>query len=170
MIKAFKHSVNVKDRVPELNKALLDLVDQEVLVGVPADKADRKDGSPITNAALAYIHNTGSPDANIPARPFMEPGVKDARPKVIGLLKEAGQYALKLGGNSLVVLKYLHAVGLTVQNSIRARINEGPFEPLKPGTIAGRLRRGRTGIKPLIDTGQLRNAIGYVLRSRKRST
>jgi hypothetical protein len=54
--------------------------------------------------------------------------------------------------------------GLIAESSVRKKINEGPFEPLAPKTLQERKRRGRTGEKPLIDTGQLRNSVTYVIR------
>jgi hypothetical protein len=48
---------------------------------------------------------------------------------------------------------------------VRAFITAGQgFAPLAAATLAARRRKGRTGTKPLIDTGQLRRAITYVLR------
>ena len=72
---------------------------------------------------------------------------------------------------------------------MRAKIMDGPFVPLAPATILARLRRGRpgrinssiygrgaiasdehdaaTGMRPLVDTGALRNSINYVIRTVK---
>lgn len=144
-------------------KAVHALVKKEVLVGVPEEHADRKKEG-ITNATLAYIHDTGSPAANIPARPFLNPGIQQVKDRIIVRLKQIGQKTLR--GNLSSVEEGLNAVGLIAVNSIRAKITSGPFSPLAPSTIRARLRRGRTGIRPLVDTGQLRNAINYVLRNK----
>lgn len=153
----------VADNSAELQQAIKVLSKQHVLVGVPDTKADREyeKGEEINNAALAYIHNNGSPSQNIPARPFLEPGILDVEPRIQHYLRQVGTQSLNSNKNGVV--KALEAVGLTAQNGVRARINTGPFEALKPGTLAARLRRGRTGTKPLIDTGQLRNSITFVI-------
>lgn len=136
----------------------------DVLVGVPAENGVRRDGEGMTNAALAYIHDNGSAAAHIPARPFMRPGIVEAQDKITGALKRGAQDALK--GNANGVQRALNVAGLTAQSSIRAKINSGIEPELSPRTLAAREARGRKGTKPLIDTGQLRNSINYVVRKK----
>lgn len=152
------------DKADAIMKAFAGLVRQRVLVGIPEAEAARNEATPITNAAIGYIAEYGSPAANIPARPFLVPGVEDAKGPVTGRLKDAAADALE--GNRTGVDENLNAAGLAAQNAVRAKINTGPFAPLKPQTLAARRRRGRTGDKPLIDTGQLRNAVTYVIRNK----
>lgn len=150
--------------------ALGKLSSQEVLVGVPNDtttrKADEEDGEkpPMNNATLAYIHDNGSAAANIPARPFMVPGIQEAKPKMVEYFKDAGKSVLVREAESID--KELHKVGLTAQSAIRAKINEGPPPALADSTLAARARKGRKSKKPLVDTGQLRNSINYVIRKK----
>lgn len=136
------------------------LASTRVMVGVPAEKTNRDD--PITNAALAYIHDHGAPEVGIPARPFMEPGIESVQVKIEDTLYLTAQAASD--GKPEAVERGFQRAGLIAQAGIRAKITEGPFEPLKPSTLAARRRRGRTGTKPLLDTGQMRNAINYVIR------
>lgn len=160
--------LEVKDFTPALVKSVKLLTKKQVLVGVPAEKAGRRGKKQkMNNAALALIHDQGSPAQNIPARPFMEPGIKDVRLELARRLEQTGKIALR-GGQEQDIVRALNAVGLTAQKGIKNRINSGPFEPLKPGTLAARQRRGRTGTKPLIDTGQLRNSISYVIEEAKK--
>lgn len=188
-----KHGLTVKrNNVSKLLDGLATLTAQDVLVGVPREEAERKGEVAMSNAALAYIHDTGAPEAHIPARPFMRPGIKRALPKLAAIFKQAGQAALA-GGGAGAVEAQLNRAGLVAQAEIRATINEGIPPPLKPATVAAR-RRGRgtksqrkgeraylarvaagespaaaqsaTGIKPLLDTGQLRNSINYVVRKK----
>lgn len=160
----------VKDNYIGLVKGTKFLAEMRVLVGVPGEKTTRNPdqdeaGSPITNAALAYIHDNGAPEANIPARPFMLPGLKKVQTEIAQRLRTAGVSALN--GNQDQAERRLEGIGLVAVSSIRATINEGVPPPLAPATIAGRQARGRTGTKPLIDTGQLRNSITYVIRKAK---
>jgi hypothetical protein len=138
-----------------------------VMAGVPADKAARKDGSPINNAALAYIQENGAPEVNIPPRPFMKPGVAAVRSEISARLKKAGEFALQGRGDA--VNREFHRVGTVARDAIKAKITDGPFTPLKPSTIAARKSkrksRNNTDIKPLIDTGALRASISYVVRT-----
>jgi|SRR5579859_886588 len=156
-----------KDRVPAMNKAVAELLSRQVLVGVPSEKAGRKQKKgKINNAALAYIHNMGSPSQNIPQREFMQSGVAQVRDRVEQHMGNAGRYGMQ--GNVAAMERELHAVGAIARDGMRRKLHEGPFEPLKPGTLAARRRRGRTGERPLEDTGQLRNALDYVLENSKR--
>ena len=60
-----------------------------------------------------------------------------------------------------------HAAGLIAQNSVRRTLTTAAYRPLSERTLAERRARGRTGTKPLIDTGQYRNSITYVVRDGK---
>lgn len=154
------------DKVAEVLAAIQDLASKEVLVGIPATKAERKEGDeePINNAQLGYIHEFGSPKANIPARPFLNPGIARAQESINGHLRKAAKAAMD--ADSEKVDLELNATGLIAQAGARNEINSGDFEALAKSTLAARRRRGRTGEKPLIDTGQLRNAITYVIREK----
>ncbi|MCX5495374.1 hypothetical protein OSH11_11700 [Kaistia dalseonensis] len=156
------------DRVDDLMKAIKSLTQDRVLVGVPADKGERQPGDedegPINNAALAYIHDNGAPEANIPARQFMIPGIENAKDAIASRLKAGAKNAL-LGKVDAADIA-LNRAGLIAQNSIRSKIDDGPFTPLAPATLANRRRRGRSGEKPLIDTAQMQRSITYVVRKK----
>jgi hypothetical protein len=163
---AIKTGLNVLvDNVAKMAAGIEVLATTRVMVGVPSDKAGRKDG-PINNAALAYIHDKGAPEANIPARPFMEPGVESKASEIRDGIGKAGEFALD--GKPDAVERQYHRVGAIGRDSIKAKITDGPFTPLKPATIAARKSkrksRNNTDIKPLIDIGAMRNAINYVIR------
>lgn len=174
----------------DLIKTLDALASMEVLVGFPEESTDRNETSgaeSITNAALGYIHDNGAPEANIPARPFMIPGITNAGPKLAAIAKQMGKQALKSSTSSRIAVEQgYHAMGLVAQASIRAVINSGIDPPLADATVRARAARGRKGAKqelknrdkglppstqlakPLVDTAQLRNAVNYVIRNRKK--
>jgi hypothetical protein len=172
----------------DLESAIDALVKQELLVGFPAETSERKEvegDEDMTNAALAYIHDNGMPEQNIPQRQFMRPAINEVMPtvrrKMLGLAKKVAG-----GSNADEVEKGFHSVGLTVQRAIRAKLNEGIPPPLSDRTLRERAARGREGAmwelawrdagappgvelaKPLIDTAQMRNAVNYVVRDRKK--
>lgn len=132
------------DRLPELMASMLELVRTDVLVGVPDANADRDDdgGGPATNATIAYIHDNGAPEANIPARPFMDPGIRRSEDEICRRLKKAGDYTL--AGDKQKAQGQLHAAGDTAANSIQERIGENIDPPLSPATIANRRRQRKT--------------------------
>ena len=162
VIKAKDATKVVLERVKALTKS-------EVLVGIPDANAARTDeeeaakkGEPITNAGLGYVHEFGLPEKNIPARPFLVPGVADVKDRVAKVLGTAVKKALS--GDHEAGEVALTKVGLIAETSVKSRIDEGPFAPLSPVTLAQRKRRGRTGEKPLIDTAQMQRSVTHVVR------
>lgn len=158
-----KAGMTVKvDRVKRVFEAISKVPATQVLVGVPAERSPRDQGQSITNAELGYIHEFGAPDANIPARPFLFPGIREAKGRFAGYLRQGAQAAMS--GDQSRVERALGAAGQAAASSVQRHITAGPFTPLAASTIAARRRRGRTGVRPLIDTGQLRRAITWVVR------
>ena len=160
----------ITNRLPRLKVSFDKLTKKEVLVGYPQDRAvERKQDpdqprSPMNNATLAYIHDNGSPAANIPARPFMKPGIEAASVRIVAQFKIAAARAIHADDSA--VEQGLNKAGLIAQASVRNTINEGIPPPLVESTLAARRRRGRMGTKQLVDTGQLRNAVNYVIREK----
>lgn len=155
------------DRTDQIFAAANALTKLKAYVGIPGDAPARQpDGAledqPPSNAVIGYIQENGLPERNIPARPFLLPGVEAAMPQITPRLKTLGAAALQ--GDVGAIQKGLNAVGLLGQNAVRAQITEGAFAPLSERTLNARKARGRTGEKPLIDTGQLRGAITYVVK------
>jgi phage gpG-like protein len=160
---ADKPGVRLKtDRVPEVLKAIRALTKKNVVVGITTSTAARSDG--LSNAELGYIHNFGSPLKNIPQREFLGPGIDTAKDPIVALLRAGAAGVWKVQAPETYINQILNAVGLVAQTAVQMKITEGPFEPLKPTTIAARRRRGHQGSKPLIDSGQLRKAITYEIR------
>lgn len=154
------------DKVPAVLKSIQDMVAHKLLIGIPAENAGRREaGTPLNNAEIGYIQETGSPVNNIPARPFLVPGVAAVQDKAIKRLKKGASDALD--GDAMAAGRALATVGLMAQSSVRNTINAGIDPPLAPATLAARRRRGRTGTKPLIDSAQMRNAVTYVIRKQK---
>lgn len=161
-------------------EGISELMEHEVLVGIPHGE-NRTDADGMTNAQLGYLHENGSPAQNIPARPFLLPGVASVQDKIADRLSMALDAALS--GNPEAVLKHYNAAGLITQNAVRLYFVEGSFVPLSIATIRNRARRGRKGakeylrqsesgtpdsglVRPLIDTAEMRKSVTYVIRKR----
>ncbi|WP_079218927.1 hypothetical protein [Herbaspirillum robiniae] len=158
-----------QDNLKQVLEAISGLVGKDVLVGIPDSAPERRtdesgEPTPPSNAVIGYIQETGSPANNIPPRPFLVPGVAEVQDAISTRLGKAASAAL--AGDKDGAEVQMGRAGLQAQNSVRARINNGVMPELKDSTIANRLRRGRTGTVPLIDTGQLRNSIIYVIRKK----
>lgn len=180
------------DRVNEVVKAIGALTKMDVLVGIPESSQEREAPVEPSNAYIGYIHEHGSPKQNIPARQFLIPGVREAAPRYKGRLVKAARFALD--GKKEAAIAQVESAGIIAEMSAKAKIQIGPFEPLQPETIANRHKTRKTqsmrkseikylkklkegsspeeaqnavGIKPLINTAQLRNSITHVVREKK---
>lgn len=174
------------DRVKEVSKAVADLGSEKVMIGVPSDRALRDNTTPINNAALAYIHEHGAPEAHIPSRPFLKPTIAAKQKTVIQpTLLKIGEAAFSGDRGKMDRLKT--QLGQTLADAVRATIRAGISPPLKESTLIGRATRRATYKKaksgkrkairqkavqeggiPLIDTGQLLRSITWVVRKMKR--
>lgn len=148
------------DGLESILQAIQTLTTREVLVGIPHGEA--RSDSDMTNAQIGYIQETGSPAMNLPPRAFLVPGVEAVQDKTGQQLVKAVDAALK--GNSISVEACLNRAGMIAQNSVRSVINSGDFEPLSEATLKARRAAGKKREKPLIDTGQLRNSITYIIK------
>lgn len=155
------------DTAQSILNALKTLANKDVLVGIPESKDERDDGD-IGNAAIGYINENGSPAQNIPPRPHLKPGVKSVEQDFMPHLKAAAQKALE--GNAEGAVTSLDRAGTVAANGVKRYITITGFTPLADATIANRLRRGRTGNKPLIDTGEYRRSITHVVRDKDADT
>ena len=195
-------TIKSKQTLEQLAESMRLLADVEVLVGFPEETTARTvdtgetndygkpiigvEGSDITNAALAYIHDNGAPEQNIPARPFMRPGIEEVEKKITAKFAQIVNAVVVRNAGTIVVEQGLTQVGIIAKLAIQNKINEGIPPPLAVSTLRARARKGRKGAgiellarskgyepsmdfaKPLVDTGQLRNAVNYVIRSRKK--
>ncbi len=165
-IATFKHTSHAK----ELNKSLQRLQKSLIFVGIAAgSKGDsRKDGP--ANHLLGFVHEHGSPAANIPARPFLVPGVKEAKDEVKSGMEATMRAALN--DDEKAVKSLLDQTGMKAVSAVKNYMRMGNFEPLKPSTIKNRNRSRLTkgkrqnekvgqNIKPLVNTGALRDALDY---------
>ena len=142
------------DKTADFLNAVHKMIALDVMVGIPNDK-DSRDG-PIGNAGLGYIHEFGSALQNIPARPFLYPGVINAAEQISKHMIKAMDIGPEVAFNR---------AGLSAVTSVKKMIrSQEGFEPLAPSTLAAREREGFKGTKALIHTGQLLNSVTYVIR------
>jgi hypothetical protein len=154
------------DLTEDFEKIIKQFKNDAVLVGIPEEDADRKqqeeDGE-MTNAALLAINEFGSPANNIPPRPVMEIGLLLAQEDIASELRKAVLAAFS-GGGATAMEKYYNRAGLLASQSIKQVINKQYFiAPPSEATIAARKAKGFKGTKSLIVTGQMRNAITWVV-------
>jgi hypothetical protein len=188
------------DNTAKFFASLEELTSKSVFVGVPSTRIQRdpEPGEKTTpnNAVIGYVQENGDPDKNIPPRPFLIPGVTAIQPEVVKRLRGISEAAMLSDLSRVQALRT--QLGIVAQRAVQAKITDGPFQPLAEATLQARARRkfgkgaagARKGAKielqrraaglaagtdfarPLIDTGQLRRAINYVIgptRNRKKT-
>lgn len=183
-----KHS-----RRDAFKRSLESLTRKEVYVGIPAEASSRPGDGSINNAELLYIHTHGvrrkamrdemdammnmgmkysqahtlyirehgSPMMSIPPRPVLQPAIEDRKPEISMVLADAGRAALL---NDVAV----YEANLNKAGMVAASAAQGWFEnpqndrpPNSPRTI-----RRKGSDQPLVDTGEMRKAITYIVRDK----
>lgn len=150
------------DRTGQIFKSLMDIAKQDVLIGIPQQTTSRPDeGEPINNAELAFIHSEGAPMHNIPPRPFLQPSIEENMAQI--KKGQAQVFKDALEGKSDQAHQDMERLGLMGSTLAKEWFTDprNDWPPNSPATIK---RKGSD--KPLIDTGQLRNAITYVVRDK----
>lgn len=192
-----KPTVSVKQTVNhtwKMKQGMDLLTRRDVLVGIPAEGNMRKaedGGEPAGNAVIGYVQEFGSPKQNIPARPFLKPGIAAVQGEVALLLGAAAKEAMR--GNPAGVMASQTKIGLLAVNAVQARFASNDWQVLKAATLEARwyqeerkrreikdedgnvtglrkVRKGRAktpkATNPLVFTNSLRKAITYVIRGR----
>lgn len=147
------------DSTAKLKASLAQLAKKQVYVGVPEDQTSRGSGG-VTNAGLLYLHTHGSALQNIPARPVIEPAIQASDNKAL-LTKELGAAAQAvLDGKPAEAKQGLNRAGQLGANAAKRWFTDprNGWRENAPATIE---RKGSD--KPLIDTGELRRSITYVV-------
>lgn len=146
---------------------------RRVLIGYPSG-ATEEDGTPV--ALVAATHEFGAPSRNVPERPTLRPGIQRKFPQMVRLNKInlirvlRGQMSLK---------DALGQLGAMAVGAVKEEIDKGSHAPLKASTIARRRAKRSPGYnakldkaaaksggsvdRPLIDTGQMRQSVTYVI-------
>lgn len=151
------------DRLKEVLESINGLVKKEVLVGIP-DSRPEDTKKPITKAQIAYILDGGSPANNIPARPFLVPGVASVQGRISVQLGKAADAAL--GSDLAGAEKRMGGAGQIAVDAVKLRINSNIQPALSEATLEDRRRRGVTRENTLVDTGEMRDAVTYVIRKK----
>ena len=161
----------------------------QVAVGVFGGK--ESDGTPLTLVAAANEY--GAPSRNIPARSFIRSSMDESREELVELQKKIVR---KMSDGKMAARVGLEIIGQWAQSKIQAKITSNIPPPNAPSTArkkfaktrklglaAGRAGKTRvrgdqlenspdpnfSGIRTLIDTGQLRQSITYQVRLAKGS-
>ncbi|MDQ0202482.1 hypothetical protein [Pectinatus haikarae] len=177
-----------------IRKLIENLSKKKVLVGIPQENAGRPDGDTINNAELLYVQshgvrseemrqemteNTdkgmkyskahslyikehGSPMLNIPPRPVLEPAIESQKDIIGKQLAAASTAAIEK--NPQAMEEALNKAGMLAESAAKGWFDnpENGWPPNAESTI-----KKKGSDHPLIDTGEMRKSITYVVRDKE---
>lgn len=116
-----------------------------------------------------YRASTGSPAKGLPARPIIEPALEAHMPEIETRLKSVVNAFLQ--GDEEAGANKLKSLGMYCQNVCRKWFTDdrNNWAPLAPYTKRMKAKKGKSKDNPLIDTGEMRKSITYVMISPNRS-
>ncbi|WP_237386222.1 hypothetical protein [Xenorhabdus sp. Sc-CR9] len=150
-------------KLAHLKQVYDELARKQLKVGF-FENAKYPDGTPI--AYVAAIQELGYPEGGIPPRPFMRPAMSENQAKYGNLLSRAAQAAIK---GDISVSDGLVQVGSVAAGDIKRAIQAVATPPLKDSTVAaraGRHSKGKATNKPLVDTGQMLQAVTFAVEDK----
>lgn len=157
-----------KDFTKDFNAVIAQFKQDAVLVGIPETTTNRDDeeaGDDINNATILAINHFGSEAAHIPPRPVLTIGIRLAQPALIDQFRALARAVLTSGVDAFET--YYNRVGSIAANSVKRVINDQTdIDPPSDATLKSRkylTKSGFKGNKALVVSGQMRNAITYVV-------
>lgn len=118
-------------------------------------------------ALQAYLEERGSPLWKTPPRPFLEPVIEKHRDEIAEDMGKALKKALEgdLEGSEKALARAGSYAASKVKNYFR---EDNDWPELSPKTIKARAKKGKSVdfVRPLIDTGAMRQAITYTVKGK----
>lgn len=117
-------------------------------------------------AYVAAIQELGYPAGGIPPRPFLRPAMTDNAVGYKNLISQAVNASV---AGSITLNDALNQIGAKAAGDVQNAIRTLTTPPLDTSTIRGRVRRhskGKASTKPLVDTGQMLQAITYAVEDK----
>ena len=150
----------------EIRWGYIDKVYQEVKAG------DKRTGLPVAVVAMWHEYLQAAGEGGYPKRPFFSQAIPDFQavakniaPFIFGQ-ELLGRIKNTQGGIENAFQHRLSTIAKRMCALVVASIDSGNFAPLKPKTIA---KKVKNGYPPdiLIETGQLRNSLQWMIVSKK---
>lgn len=154
-----KTKVTVTSDGKKFEKALKKLSQYEVRIGFQEGENYYEDednqGDKVDILDVAMWNELGTETS--PSRPFMRDAIDKHEKKLKNFIaSKKDEFTKKMDHEQL-----LKESGLFIKDLIQEEIRKGDFVPNAPSTIS---KKGSS--RPLIDTGQLRQSVNYVVRER----
>lgn len=157
-------------------KELEQLANKEVLVGFP-ESARNDEGLSIAKYAKWNNYGTFTHDENgnatsrIPERPFFTKGFFFQ--KYVDRRNKLGKrLASNIKNGKLTANEACNMIGIEAVNNVRDSILNGPWAPNAPSVVKRKSaktkgKKSKYGVKPLIDTGDMINAVTYIVKDKE---
>ena len=131
------------------------LKQNQVFIGYQAGHStyDDEEGNAIDMATIAMFNELGT--STSPPRPFLRMTVDENQQKINAMCEQQAKKIAK-GGTAERSLRELGVFGVSL---VQEKIGNGSFTPNAPSTV-----KAKGSDKPLIDTGQLRQSVHYVIK------
>lgn len=157
-------SGNVTFRLNSAGKALCKQIDKlkkdQVFIGFPEGKTVHtgSTGESTDMTLIAAYNEFGT--SSTPARPFLKQTIDGNQDKIKAMCKKAAKDVAD-GKSAEQCLEQLGAFGVGL---VQETIANGSFAPNSPQTV-----KKKGSDKPLIDTGQMRQSVHYIIRKKEGS-
>ncbi len=145
-------------KLAQLKKVYDELGRKQLKVGL-FEHSKYSDGTPI--AYVAAIQELGYPAGGIPPRPFLRPTMNDKKTEYGQLIFRVAKVA---ASGNITVNDGLTQVGAKAASDVKLAIKAVTTPALDDATVKARARRhskGKSTNKPLVDTGQMLNAVTF---------
>ena len=167
--------VSISGKGPKFKEAANWLKPRRVRIGIPDGGGSHGE---LSNVELAFILTNGSPVNRNPPRPFLEPALEkpENQEKIVRHMKRAAAAAIE--GNFGGAEAQLDMAGQAGEDAVKEYMESGAFAPNAPITVSGGWMKnprrakspekafyvkGKGSSKPLIDTGDLHDAITHIV-------
>lgn len=140
----------------KLKKELEQLKNLQVRIGFQRGKKMYDNETDMCDVALFNELGTskGTPK-EVPSRPFLRQSVDDNSDKINALCKSIMK---NVSNGSCTAEEAYKKAGVYIKGLVQEQIKNGEFEANKPSTI-----KKKGSDKPLIDTGQMRQSVNFVI-------
>lgn len=150
-------------KLAQLKKVYDELGKKQLKVGF-FEHSKYPDGTPI--AYVAAIQELGYPAGGIPPRPYLRPTMSDKKTEYGQLIFRVAKAA---ASGNITVNDGLTQVGAKAASDVKLAIKEVTTPALDDVTVKTRARRhskGKSTNKPLVDTGQMLQAVNFAVEDK----
>lgn len=157
------HGVRSKGMAAEMDQTMLNAEGVPHTLDYDRFLTNMGRGIPYSQALAMYIQSHGSPAWRIPPRPIIEPAIEDPENKDAIEFQMRAAARAALDGSLSNAQTQLKLVGEVAQDAVFMWF-ENPKN--RWARLSTKTVRAKGSDAPLVDTGKLRRAITYVVRSK----